>query len=62
MDFINEKSKSGNYGFHISGIVCGRKINFSLDSGSTASILSAEYRKLPPEISHYCKTCNHVLR
>ena len=44
MDFLNEKSKSGNCGFHISGIVCGRKINFSLDSGSTASFLSAGWR------------------
>ena len=58
MDFINEKSKSCN-GIYISGIVCGRKINFLFDSGSTASLLtSTEYRKLPPEISHYCKTCN----
>ena len=51
MNFINKKSKAGN-GFNICGIVCGRKINFLLDSGSTASLLSsAEYRKLPPELS-----------
>ena len=51
MNFLNKKSKEGN-GFYISGIVCGRKINFLLDSGSTASLLfSAEYRKLPPELS-----------
>ena len=47
----DNKSKAGNR-FYISGIVCGRKINFLLDSGSTASFLSsAEYRKLPPELS-----------
>lgn len=51
VDFINEKNKSDN-GFYISGMVCGMKINFLLDSGSTASLLSfAEYRKLPLELS-----------
>ena len=57
VDFINEKSKSGN-GFYISGIVCGRKKTFYLTVVLLLHFCLTEYRKLPPEISHYCKTCN----
>lgn len=56
--FNKQKTFSDN-GFHITGVLGGVDVNFLLDSGSTASLLSyEEFRKIPEELCPVLQSTN----
>lgn len=56
--FNKQKTFSDN-GFHITGVLGGVDVNFLLDSGSTASLMSyEEFRKIPKELCPVLQSTN----